>query len=112
MAIRPPDIEAEIMFIPAENGGRATPAVSGYRPSHDFGPGGLLDAAHEYIGCESVAPGESARTNMWFLAPLYQEENLHPGMKFTVREGKRVVGHGIVTRIIGKTLQSAAAINV
>src|SRR4051794_11380480 len=55
MAIRPPDIEAEIRFISAEKGGRASAAISGYRPSHDFGHGGMLDAAHEYIGCESVA---------------------------------------------------------
>src|SRR3954464_2717896 len=85
MAIRPPDIEAEIMFIPAEQGGRNSAAITGYRPSHDFGSGGMLDAAHEYIGCQSVAPGQTTRANMWFLAPLYQEDSLCPGMEFTVR---------------------------
>ncbi len=28
----PPDIEAEITFVPTEQGGRKTPAFSGYRP--------------------------------------------------------------------------------
>ena len=103
MSIRPPDIEAEIMFVPTEKGGRQSAVMSGYRPNHDFGIGERLDAAHEYMGCESVAPGESARTNMWFLAPLYQQDSLRPGMKFTVREGTQVVGHGTVTRIVGKS---------
>jgi translation elongation factor EF-Tu-like GTPase len=108
MAIRPPDIEAEIMFIPAEQGGRNSAAITGYRPSHDFGSGGMLDAAHEYIGCQSVAPGQTTRANMWFLAPLYQEDSLCPGMEFTVREGERVVGYGIVIKIIHKASQPPA----
>jgi translation elongation factor EF-Tu-like GTPase len=107
MTIRPPDIEADIRFVSTENGGRRSAAMSGYRPNHDFGVGKKMDASHEYVGRESVAPGETARTNMWLLAPLCEEISLHAGMKFTVREGMQVVGHGIVTRIISKPLENA-----
>ncbi len=103
MAIRPPDIEAEIKFVSTEEGGRRSAALSGYRSNHDFGLGALLDAAHEYPGCESVAPGQTARANMWFLAQLLHDGRLHPGMKFTVQEGAHVVGHGVVTRILNDT---------
>jgi translation elongation factor EF-Tu-like GTPase len=100
MAIRPPDIEAEISFITTENGGRRSAVISGYRPNHDFGFGEMLDAAHEYPDCESVAPGQKAKTSMWFLAPLYRADSLRTGMKFTVQEGDHVVGHGVVTKIM------------
>ena len=107
ITVRPPDIEAEISFFPTEHGGRRSPAISGYRPSHDFGLEGTLnDAAHEYVGCESVPPGQTAKTNMWFLAPHYQEGRLYPGFRFTVQEGSRIVGHGIVTKVINAALQS------
>jgi translation elongation factor EF-Tu-like GTPase len=86
ITVRPPDIEAEISFLPTECGGRQSPAISGYRPTHDFGLNGILnDAAHEYIGCESVSPGQSVKANMWFLVSQYQESRLYPGFKFTVQ---------------------------
>jgi elongation factor Tu len=103
---RPPDIEAEISFLATEQGGRSLPAMSGYRPNHDFGLNGMLnDAAHEYIGRESVAPGEAARANVWFLVPQYQEGRLYPGFKFTVQEGSRIVGSGVVVKVINAALQ-------
>ena len=105
ITVRPPDIEAEITYLPTAEGGRRSPAASGYRPTHDFGLGTLNDAAHEYVGCEAVAPGETARANMWFLAPEYQKGRLSPGFKFTIQEGARIVGHGVVARVINEALR-------
>jgi elongation factor Tu len=101
---RPPDIEAEITFLSTENGGRRSAAKSGYRPTHDFGLDTLNDAAHEYIGMESVSPGQSARANLWLLVPEYQNGRLYPGFKFTVKEGPRIVGHGVVVAVINPIL--------
>lgn len=102
---RLPDIEAEIFFLPTEQGGRHSPVLSGYRPNHDFGLAGTFnDAAHEYIGCESVAPGQSAKANIWFLAPECQEGRLYSGFTFTVQEGSRVVGRGVITKVINVSL--------
>jgi hypothetical protein len=64
------------------------------------------DAVHEYVGCESLAPGATATANMWFLRPEFQEGRLHPGLEFTVQEGGRVVGHGIITDVINEVLRS------
>jgi translation elongation factor EF-Tu-like GTPase len=107
ITIRPPDIEAEITFLATEQGGRQSAAVSGYRASHNFGLAHLSDAAHEYVDCEAVAPGQSARANLWFLAPQYQEERLFPGFTFTVQEGARIVGKGRVIKVINVTLRTA-----
>ena len=103
--VRTPDIEAEIRFLTAQEGGRSTPCLSGYRPNHDFGLNGMLnDATHQYIGKESVAPGETALAHIWFLVPDYQLGMLYEGFKFTVQEGNRIVGYGFITKVLNNLL--------
>lgn len=103
----PPDIEAEIYFLPTEQGGRRSPAFSGYRPTHDFHiPGMFNDAHHEYIGRQQVPPGETALAQLWLLAPEFQVGRLYPGFNFTVQEGARIIGRGTVTKVLNVTLQS------
>lgn len=103
---RPPDIEAEISFVLTEQGGRKLPAFSGYRPNHNFGiPGTLNDAVHEYINSEAVAPGQTVKANMWFLTPEFQHGRLYKGFTFTVQEGSRIVGKGVVTNVINPLLR-------
>ena len=95
----PPDIEAEITFVPTEEGGRKAPAFSGYRPQFYFG--GLdYDADQEYPDVESVAPGQTARTFLRLLSPDYIVGQVFTGMEFQVREGSRVVARGRVTKIL------------
>ena len=109
ITIRPPDLIAQIDFLPTEQGGRTLPAHSGYRPNHDFGLKGTLnDAAHEYIGQETATPGESVRANLWLLAPELQAGRLHPGFQFTVQEGSRVVGRAVVQEVLNAALRSDA----
>ena len=95
----PPDIEAEITFVPTEEGGRKTPALSGYRPQ--FYVGGFdYDADQEYPYVQSVAPGETARAYLRFSSPYYIVSEVFSGMEFQVREGSRVVARGRVTNIL------------
>ena len=104
----PPDIEAEIRFLSPEEGGRHTPYRSGYRPNHDFGTDGMLnDAHHEYVGIDTVAPGDTVTARLWFLAPDYQAGRLYEGFEFTVQEGARIVGRGRVSKVINKGLERA-----
>ena len=109
ITIRPPDLIAKIEFLPTEQGGRTLPAHSGYRPNHDFGLEGTLnDAAHEYIDQETAGPGETVRAKLWLLAPELQAGRLHPGFKFTVQEGSRVVGRAVVQVVLNAALRSDA----
>ena len=111
MPLRSPDIEAEINFLSAEEGGRCTPCASGYRPNHDFGiEGQLNDAIHEFIDKSRVAPGETVMARLSFMAPEHQElfaGRLYEGFEFTVQEGARIVGRGRVTRVLKQTLARA-----
>jgi translation elongation factor EF-Tu-like GTPase len=95
----PPDLEAEIRFLTPEEGGRKTPAYSGYRPQlyyddHDW------DAHQEYPDVECVHPGDTARTLLWFLSPDAHVKRAHVGKEFEVREGARVIGRGRITKIL------------
>jgi len=95
----PPDIEAEITFLPTEQGGRKGPAFSGYRP-HFYYDGHNWDALHEYPDVERVLPGQTVRTWLRFLSPDRHVGRIRDGMEFQIREGSRVVGHGRVTKIL------------
>lgn len=106
---RDPDIEAEITYRPTAEGGRAEAARSGYRPLHDFGiPGILNDAQHEYPDVDGVPPGATARALLWFLSPDDQAGRLSPGFTFTVQDGMRVVGSGVVSRVLNPLLVASA----
>ena len=97
----PPDIEAEITFVPTEQGGRSTLAFSGYRPQFHYN--GLdCGADQEYPDVESVAPGQTVRAllRFFFVDKVCEVIRFSPGMEFQVREGSRVVAHGRVTKIL------------
>ncbi|GDY18704.1 hypothetical protein LBMAG56_00490 [Verrucomicrobiota bacterium] len=95
----PPDIEAEITFVSSAQGGRKTPARSGYR-SQFYYDGHDWDAHHEYPDVEWVYPGQTARVLLRFLSPDAHLNRVHPEMEFQVREGQKVVAHGRVTKIL------------
>jgi elongation factor Tu len=95
----PPDIEAEITFVPTEQGGRKTPVFSGYRPQFYYGEQDW-DADQEYPDVDSVLPGQTVRALLRFVSPEAQIGRIHPGLEFQVREGAHVVGHGKVTKVL------------
>jgi hypothetical protein len=107
--IPPPDLEAEIVFLPSSQGGRSTAVRSGYRPMHDFRhPDGLFDAIHEYPDVYWVLPGETARAHLWFVRRELLAGRIPVGGRFTVQEGLRVIGNGRVTRVMNDVLRHGA----
>ena len=106
MRDRTPDLEVELRFLPTDEGGRMGPVVSGYRPDHDFGLlGSLVCAAHEYIGADSVSPGESVRAHLHLANPQFLMARLHEGLQFTVQEGARIVALGTVESVLNPMLK-------
>ncbi|MBK9940612.1 MAG: hypothetical protein IPP13_03190 [Kouleothrix sp.] len=93
------DIEAEITFLTTEQGGRKTPAFSGYRPQFYY-DGHDWDAVHDYGDIAQVAPGQTVTAFLSFLSPEYHIDRLYPGKEFQLREGQRVIGCGRVTKIL------------
>ena len=95
----PVDIEAYIIFLSTEEGGRKGPCYSGYRPQiyydgHDW------DAIQVYPDVSEVFPGQAVRAQLSFLTPEAHVGKLYPGKEFLVREGIKVVARGTVTNVV------------
>jgi len=95
----PRDIEAQITFLSSDQGGRKTPATTGYRPQFSY-DGQDWDAIQTYPNRKWVYPGETVTAYIAFLSPEHHRGNLYPGREFQVREGSRIVATGIVTKVL------------
>ena len=102
---READVEAEVYFIPTIEGGRTGLAYSGYRPIHRVLPEYLTSGHHEYLNCESVAPGQTALANIWFLTPEQYPNSMWVGRKIDIQEGNKIVCFATVTKIFNTELE-------
>jgi elongation factor Tu len=80
---------AELFLLSAKEGGRARPVRSGYRPQFFFGGTDVTGTLELEI---DIAPGDHANV----LFALDRPVGIEPGMRFTLREGGRTIGAGIV----------------
>lgn len=92
-------IEAEITFLRTAQGGKTKPVRAGYRSQFHYA-GHDWDALHEYPDVQEVHPGDTARALLSFLSPDEHRGRIHVGMPFELREGRRVVGRGVVTKLL------------
>lgn len=95
----PDDIEAEIYYLTAEEGGRKTPIYSGYRGQFYY-DGNDWDGPQKFKNVEFVDPGSTVKVCIGFIPPDKHHGQIFVGMKFEIREGARTVGKGTVTKII------------
>jgi elongation factor Tu len=86
--------EAELYVLGADEGGRHTPFGAGYMPQFFFG---TTDVTGTIVRADTEAIAPGSRAKIGFM--LARAVGLEPGMRFSVREGKRTVGAGIVTAI-------------
>ncbi len=88
------DIEAVVIFLRTEEGGRTHPVFSGYRPqfSHE---GEDWDAEHVYPGIAQVNPGDTVTANLALTRPNLHLGRVHVGMELLIREGHALWGGGL-----------------
>lgn len=87
---------AQLYVLSKEEGGRHTPFVDNYRPQIYFRTADIASAFTFVDGIEMAMPGDNVKLNVELNAPLAIEE----GSRFTVREGGKTVGTGIVVKIL------------
>ncbi|MGI6329492.1 MAG: elongation factor Tu [Bacilli bacterium] len=88
--------EAQVYVLSKEEGGRHTPFFSNYRPQFYFRTTDVTGIVELPEGVEMVMPGDDVTMNVELTKPIAVEN----GTKFSVREGGRTVGAGVVSKII------------
>ena len=87
--------KGQVYILTKEEGGRHTPFFSNYRPQFYFHTTDVTGVIELPDGVEMVMPGDNVTFTVELIAPVAIEK----GTKFTVREGGRTVGAGVVTEI-------------
>jgi elongation factor Tu len=89
------NFESEVYVLSKEEGGRHTPFFANYRPQFYFR---TTDVTGEVVlpeGTEMVMPGDNVKLGVKLIAPIAMEQ----GLRFSIREGGRTVGAGVVSAI-------------
>ncbi|GBG95574.1 translation elongation factor Tu [Ligilactobacillus salitolerans] len=87
--------KGEVYVLSKEEGGRHTPFFSNYRPQFYFHTTDVTGVIELPEGVEMVMPGDNVTFTVELISPVAIEK----GLKFTVREGGRTVGAGVVSEI-------------
>ena len=86
---------ADVYVLSKEEGGRHTPFFTNYRPQFYFRTTDITGVCLLPEGVEMVMPGDNVTMEVELIHPVAIEE----GTKFSIREGGRTVGAGIVANI-------------
>ncbi|MGX7031187.1 elongation factor Tu [Vagococcus zengguangii] len=86
---------AEVYVLSKEEGGRHTPFFGNYRPQFYFRTTDVTGVIELPEGTEMVMPGDNVTIDVELIHPIAIEE----GTRFSIREGGRTVGSGVVSTI-------------
>ena len=90
------EFEAEVYVLSKEEGGRATPFFSGYRPQFYFRTTDVTGALTLLGDAEMCMPGDNVKLKVELISPIALTENV----RFAIREGGKTVGSGVVTKVL------------
>ena len=88
--------KAEVYVLSKEEGGRHTPFFTNYRPQFYFRTTDVTGVVELPEGTEMVMPGDNVAMDVELIHPIAIED----GTRFSIREGGRTVGSGVVTEIV------------
>ncbi len=89
------DFQSEVYVLSKDEGGRHTPFFANYRPQFYFRTTDVTGTVILPEGTEMVMPGDNIALGVQLIAPIAMDV----GQRFTIREGGRTVGSGIVSGI-------------
>ena len=90
------EFDAQVYVLTKEEGGRHTAFFSNYRPQFYFRTTDVTGVITLPEGVEMVMPGDNTEMHVSLIHPIAVEQ----GTKFSIREGGRTVGSGVVADII------------
>jgi hypothetical protein len=103
------DFIAELQYLTTKQGGRKTPAISGYRPQVKFDFTEMQTSGQQtFIDKEEAFPGDKIDAKIKLLSPDYFFNGITEGMSFEFREGATIIGTGQVKYIVNDRLEKAS----
>ncbi len=87
--------KSEVYVLSKDEGGRHTPFFANYRPQFYFRTTDVTGVIELPEGVEMVMPGDNIEMDINLISPIAVEE----GTRFSIREGGRTVGSGVVTAL-------------
>jgi len=99
------NFECEVYVLTKEEGGRHSPFFTNYRPQFYFRTTDVTGAVDLPSNVEMVMPGDNLKMNVSLIAPIAMTE----GSRFSIREGGRTVGSGVVTKILPDSKDAPSA---
>ena len=88
--------KGSVYVLTKEEGGRHTPFFTNYRPQFYFRTTDVTGVIDLPEGVEMVMPGDNINFEVELIHPIALEQ----GTKFSIREGGRTVGAGVVSEVI------------
>lgn len=89
------NFKAEVYVLSKDEGGRHTPFFTNYRPQFYFRTTDVTGVISLPEGTEMVMPGDNIEMTVELISPIAIED----GTRFSIREGGRTVGSGVVSTI-------------
>jgi elongation factor Tu len=89
------DFQSSVYVLSKDEGGRHTPFFANYRPQFYFRTTDVTGTIELPAGTEMVMPGDEVALGIKLIAPIAMDV----GQRFTIREGGRTVGAGVVASI-------------
>ena len=89
------NFKSEVYVLSKDEGGRHTPFFSNYRPQFYFRTTDVTGVIQLPEGVEMVMPGDNVEMTVELISPIAIED----GTRFSIREGGRTVGSGVVSTI-------------
>ena len=103
------DFIATLEYRTTDQGGRKTPAMSGYRPQVKFDFAEMQTSGQQtFIDRELVFPGDTVDAEIEIIGVDYFENTLTVGMEFEFREASTVIGTGKIKHILNERLKKAS----
>ncbi|MBB5709650.1 MULTISPECIES: elongation factor Tu [Sphingomonas] len=90
------EFQSSVYVLSKDEGGRHTPFFANYRPQFYFRTTDVTGTIELPAGTEMVMPGDEVALGVKLIAPIAMDV----GQRFTIREGGRTVGAGVVAEIV------------
>ena len=94
------NIKATITLFQTGDGGRKRPIHTGYRPSFAFNTEKHYSGEIRLIDRKELIPGETAKANIKLLPARTIRRNLKPADSFTITEGNKTIGMGVIEKVV------------